>query len=63
MEKNLCNNGCCEIKIKPYKQTDYIIKTLTKVKKKQVSSFTILISKRFLLFNLEVICGDLQKDH
>jgi 8-oxo-dGTP pyrophosphatase MutT (NUDIX family) len=34
MEKNLCNNGCCEIKIKPYKQTDYIIKNFNKSKKK-----------------------------
>jgi 8-oxo-dGTP pyrophosphatase MutT (NUDIX family) len=26
MKKNLCDNGCCEIKIKPYKETNYIIK-------------------------------------
>ena len=33
MKKNLCNNGCCEIKIKPYKQTDYIIKNFKSKKK------------------------------
>ena len=26
MKNFLCNNGCCEIKIKPYKQTNYMIK-------------------------------------
>jgi hypothetical protein len=33
MKTNLCNNGCCEIKIKLYKEADYMIKNFKSKKK------------------------------